>query len=74
MADRILTSADMWGKIYFTAHRGSVDLVIDSSIRYAPGPITLTIAAAEDLLTNLHTNSKLARHIDEVRNRHENDA
>jgi hypothetical protein len=58
----IILSRDIRNQIYFqTTTAGQVDLVIDPAIRYAQGPIVLSVAAAEDLLVNLQVNSEHAR-------------
>lgn len=65
----IITRHDL-DKVYFSAHvPGTVDLVIDPEIRYADGPLTLSVAAAEDLLANLALNADAARFM--ARNRSE---
>lgn len=57
-----LTSEDIRNKIYFAFHTpGVVDLVIDPELRREEGPITLSAAAAEDLLVNLQINAEIAR-------------
>ena len=62
-----LTSRDIRSSLYFSSHfPGTVDLVIDPAIRHADGPITLTAAAAEDLLDNLQINAEHARLMAEV--------
>jgi hypothetical protein len=58
----IILESFVYNKIYFEAHApGTVDLVIDPAIRYADGPITMTVAAAEMLLANLDSNAEHAR-------------
>jgi hypothetical protein len=62
----IIYSSNWGDAVHFSAHHpGNVDMVIGEELREAirrdDGPIILTVAAAEDLLTNLQVNVKYAR-------------
>lgn len=62
-----ISSRQVSSEIYFSAHHpGSVDLVLSEEVRRGEGPITLSAAAAEDLLVNLQVNAEMARRMAEV--------